>query len=262
MNEKINNILSEYSEIVKEKLKIRMSDPESSMVKIWFEIADKIIDQVNIEDLYIDINPNDIETLKFFREKKLDNRSNSEIVSDYLAENVYLNDFYAEKVCLNIKKLSFYSLYPTILIKLVDNNIIKMDKNYYTVFKYFVKNRGKFRENMDNYIVVRMFINYFYGIIYGDTKYKTIKKLNCENFHNFEYYKFFLYNNIKKQLNNDLIYFDIDEFYYKGDHQFNFDIPYEIENVDEFVIFKKKKYIEKITNTNKYRGFKYLLNSI
>jgi hypothetical protein len=137
---------------------------------------------------------------------------------------------------------------------LIDNNILKLDKNYYTVFKYLYKNRVEFKKNMDSYIVVKMFINYFYGILTN----KKENKLNCENMFNFEYYKLFLYNKIKKQLQNDLIYIDTDTFYYKGDYDFNFDIPYEIENVKEFIIFKKKKYISKINNETEYHGFKFV----
>jgi len=255
MNEKINNILSEYSEIVAE---FRTATKFSPMIGIWFEIADKIINQVNIEDLYIPVITNDIETLKYYREKKLDNRSTMELVDDYISNNVYINETYTEKVCLDIKRLTFNSLYPLILIKLIDNNIIKMDNNYYTVFKYLYKNRIKFKENMNNYLVVKMFINYFYGIISNEEKKDHNKKLNCENFYHFNYFKFFLYNTIKTQLNDDLIYLDTDMFYYKGEHQFNFDIPHEIENVQEFLIFRKKKYIEKINNITGYHGFKYL----
>lgn len=273
MNEKINNILSEYSKVVvlhtkkinnlPQYTEITLSDIEklknpnkfSSMSKIWFDIADKIIDQVDIKDLYIDVNKNDVESLKFFREKSLDNRSTSEMVSDYISGNVYMNDLYADKVCLNIKSLMFTSFYPHILIKLVDNDILKMNEKYYTVFKYIFTKRNE----LENRIVTKMFINYFYGIISGESRPdQKNNKINCGKLFNFEYYKLFLYNKIKAQLKNDLIYLDVDKFYYKGDHQFNFDLPYEIENVDEFVIFKKKKFIEKINNNTKYKGFKFV----
>lgn len=256
MNEKIDNILSEYYEIVVENLNSVKFTP---MTKIWFEMADKIINQINIEDLYIPVIPNDIETLKFFRKRKLDDKSNNELsaneIPNNISENVYLNTLYYEKVCLNIKLLTFNSLYPTILIKLIDNNIIKMENNnYYTIFKYLYVNRTKFKTS-NNYIVVKLFINYFYGILAGDERHYN--KINCKNFHHFDYYKYLLYNTIKKQLNDDLIYFDTDVIYYKGDHQFNFGIPFEIEDVQEFLIFRKKKYIEKIDNVTRFHGFKF-----
>lgn len=239
MNEKINDILREYQ--IEPCGKVELQEKFNS--KIWFEIADKILKSIKLEDLIIKPIDDSVTKLKFYRQKHLIDFSES--------ERIYLNSKYTEKVCQNIKSLTFSSFYPILLIKLIDNHIITLDnEKYYIVFKYLYTNKSQFK-NTNNYFIVKIFINYFYGILSSD----KITKLNSKNFENFDIYQFIIYDEIKNKLKNDLIYLDTDTFYYFGDYDWSFDIPYKIENVDQLLIFRKKKYFEVINGTPHYHGF-------
>ena len=124
--------------------------------------------------------------------------------------------------------------------------------DYYTIFKYIFSNI-KYFKNKESYMVAKIFINYFYGILVSS----KITQIHSENFENFEKYIYLITNYIKNYLKDDLIYFNTDCFYYfDKNYKFNLEIPHEIENVNEFIIFRKNKYIELIDNNLHYRGFK------
>jgi len=238
MKDKIYNILKEYCiahNIIPEKRELKRQN--------WFEIANNILKEININDLYIEPIINDIDKIKFLRNKK---------TSKFFNSNVELNTKYQESVCKNIKTLTFYSLYPTLIIKLVDNNIMKIENvNHYTLFKYLFINRAYFK-NTDMYYIIKIFTNYFYGIYYSD-----------KTFENFNMYRSFLYQSFKNLLKDNLIYYDTDTVYYFDDnYTFNYDLPYEIEELKEFIIFRKKKCIEIDNNNNiKYKGFRQVNKS-
>ncbi len=249
MNEKINNILEEYY--------TKIGDFNTHLnkffnINIWFEIADKILANVNINDLIIEPNIHPIDKLKLLRYKHTAN--------DWNYGNVFLNDFYQNKICENIKKLTFYSLYPNLIVRLADNDIINFNNNeYYLLFKYLYHNRAKFKE-YNTYILVKILINYFYGIVSGESSptYYRKKLINCKNFENFDIYKYGIYGNILNKLGDNLIYLDTDQFYYKGEHEFNLNLTFEIDNIDKFIIFQKKKYVEISGEGTKIKGFKIL----
>lgn len=237
MIEKLNEILNEYKYLEKDIRKVN-SD-------LWFKILDKIISNINISDYYIEPNPNNIEKIKILR--------NSNLNKNITRSNIYLNDNYIEKNIKNIKKFSFISLYPTLIIKLIDNNIIKINRNdYYTIFKYLVNNRNYFK-NKSSYVIVKIIINYFYGILVS----KKQNKIILQNFEEFDNYKYHMYDNIKTILKDDLIYLDTDQFYYiDNNYNIDFNIPYEIEDVSSFKIYRPKKYIEVIDNIITHKGFR------
>lgn len=248
MKEQIHNILKEYSKLDFSNLS---TSPSQFSSQTWFEIANKILQSINIEDLYIEPKIDIIAKLKFYREQKNKKKLGYQLQS--LPPNIYLNEKYIEKICKNIKLFSFNSYYPTLIIKLIDNNILSINNmEYYTIFKYIFSNKEYFK-NKESYIVAKVFINYFYGILGSD----KITQIYSKNFENFEKYKYLITNYIKNYLKNDLIYFDTDCFYYfDKNYKFNFEIPHEIENVKDFIIFRKKKYIELIDNNLHYHGFK------
>lgn len=247
MNEKINNILNEYLS------KIKNFDKSFSNyfnINTWFEIVDKILNTVNINDLNIEPIIHPIDKLKLLRYKK----SNS----NWNYGNIFLNEKYKNKICTNVKKITFYSLYPNLIIRLADNNIINFNNNkYYIVFKYLFNNRSKFKE-YNSYIMVKIMINYFYGILVCENSpsYNKKKLVNCQKFENFDIYKYGIYGNILEKLGDNLIYLDTDEFFYKGDYEFNFNLSFEIENIQQLLIFQNKKYVEVSKNGTKFIGFK------
>jgi len=244
MNEKIYNILKEY--YTKNNLTPTSGISKvKSLQEVWFEISDDILKNIDINDLFIESYINEVEVLKYSK------NTHKEVSS-----NVYLNDFYKEKICKNIKCLTFYSFYPALLVKLVDNNIIDINNmNYYLIFKYFFVNR-KYFKNTEVYYIVRMLITTFYGILISD---KT-KIINSDNIYHFDKYKSLMFDDIKLKLKKDLIYLDTDEFYYvDNSYKFDYDISFEIENIKEFLIFKMKKYITvNEDNITSYHGFKTL----
>ena len=236
MKDKIYNILKEYCtshNISSEKIELTKQN--------WFEIADNILKKIDIKDLYIEPIINDIEKIKILRLSK--NNQNLKTLNP----NVNVNANYTEKICTDIKTLTFYSLYPSIIIKLVDYNALKIkDVNYYTLFKYLFVKIVDFK-NTDMYRLVKSMINYYYGIFYNNITFK-----------NFDIYKHHLYESIINNLEDNLIYYDTDTFYYFDDnYTFNYDLPYEIEELKEFIVFRKKKTIEIDYNHNiKYKGFR------
>jgi hypothetical protein len=247
MIEKINDILSEYLEKIKDFKNISYFN-----INTWFEIVDKISYEININDLNIEPIIHPIDKLKLLRYKQSNN------IWNY--GNIYLNDKYQNKICTNVKKITFYSLYPNLIIRLADNDIIKFNNNkYYLFFKYLYTNRAKFKE-YNTYIMVKIMINYFYGILSGESLqyFKNEKLINCQNFENFDIYKYGIYGNILNKLGDNLIYLDTDEFYYKGDYEFNFNLLFEIEDIDQLLIFQKKRYVEICNGTTKIKGFKTL----
>lgn len=249
MIEKINDILNEYLSKIGD---FNKSFNNYFKINTWFEIADKILNTVNINDLNIEPYIHPIDKLKLLRYKHTAN--------DWNYGNVYLNDYYQNKICTNIKKLTFYSLYPNLIIRLADNDIINFNNNeYYLLFKYLYHNRSKFKE-YNTYIMVKIMINYFYGILSGESLqyFKNEKLINCQNFENFDIYKYGIYGNILNKLGDNLIYLDTDEFYYKGDYEFNFNLLFEIEDIDQLLIFQKKRYVEICNGTTKIKGFKTL----
>jgi len=214
MNKKIYNILKEYIE----------KNPSSTM---WFEIANKILDSVSSEDLYIKPKIDEIAKLKFYRLKKLELLQHQ--------SNCELNSKYKEIHLKNIKKLELNSFYPNILEFLFDNKINTLNSNlykYYIIFKYFKNNRIDYKKYcVDNpkeiniSYVINIMINMFYGILFNPN-YDLYYKENLKNFNN---YKFILIKNIKNELLDDLIYYDTDIFFYKGEHNLKLKIPHEIK---------------------------------
>lgn len=250
--EKITSILDEY---------YNSNSVIESNITNWFKIADKILENIDIKDLYIENDSDSVLKLKFYRDKKLQYNQRdilNMLNTSWRHGNVYLNENYKEKVCTNIKMIEFNSMYATLLIKLIDNDIITLkNKKYYTFFKFMVINRVKFKKNLGSYYICKMLINFFFGLLTYEYSHTEHEKIGCRNFENFEIYKHLLYINIKNQLKNDLIYLDTDQFFYiDNNYTFNFDIPYEIENIDEFIIFRKKKYIKIINRQTHYEGFK------
>ena len=248
--EKITSILEEYY----------TNSKIESNTSTWFKIADKILENVDIKDLYIEDDSISILKLKFYRDKKLQYNQKELLNTSWNHGNVYLNDSYKEKICTNVKMIVFNSMYPSLLIKLIDNGIITLKiKKYYTFFKFIVRNRVKFKNNLGSNYLCKYLINFFFGIL--TYEYSCVstqhERIGCRNFENFEIYKHLLYINIKNKLQNDLIYLDTDEFFYiDNNYNFNFDIPYEIKNLNSFIPFQKKKYIYFENSQTYYRGFK------
>jgi len=244
MNEKIYNILKEY--YIKNNLTPTSGVSKTkSLQDVWFEISDDIFKKIDMNDLCIESSVNEVEVLKFYKDNNKD-----------ISSNIYLNEFYKEKICRNIKCLTFYYFYTDLIFKLVDNNIIYINNiNYYLLFKYLYVNRKHFK-NTDVYVIVKIMINTFYGLLVSD----KITKINSHNIYNFDKYKSLMLDDIKLKLKTDLIYFDTDKFYYiDNNYNFDYDIPFEIEDIKEFLIFRMKKYIT--VNENgiiSYHGFKTL----
>lgn len=252
--EKISDIFQEYYKI------LNVNPKKSITITEWFRIADEILKKIDIKELYIKLDDSvSIPKLKFFRDKKLQYNQKELLNTSWKHGNIYLNENYKEKVCTNIKMIEFNSMYPMLLMKLIDNDIITLnDKKYYTIFKFFLINRIKFKQNLQSNFLSKSFINFFYGILSYESACvsEQNKRIDCINFKNFEIYKHLLYLSIKNQLQNNLIYLDTDQFYYIDDnYTFNFDIPYEIENIDEFILFGKKKFIKIINKNTYYEGF-------
>jgi len=205
------------------------------------------IKTINIKELYIKPEINDVELLKILRNKKITKINEDE------KSNIYIDVNYLDKDLKNIKKFSFNSFYPTLLIKLIDNKILNISNiNYFIFFKYMfnIKEQTK---NTDLYHITKLIINYFYGILRNYFK----NKLNSNNFEEFDNFKYFIYKNIKNKLKDNLIYLDTDCFYYiDNDVELNFNIPFEIEHIEAFKIFRSKKYIEVKNGIISHKGLR------
>ena len=101
MEEQIHNILKEYSKLDFSNLS---TSPSQFSSKTWFEIANKILQSVNVKDLYIEPNIDIIAKLKFYREQKNLKKSGYQLET---FPNIYLNEKYIEKICKIIKLFTF-----------------------------------------------------------------------------------------------------------------------------------------------------------
>lgn len=257
MKEKITNILKEYYQSLKSNNKVSISNKINFQSEHWFEIADKILENTDILSLYPDNTNSNSEKINLIKirfcrlkSKKYLNY-NIDNIFEKIKNGLYINNKYKENICLNVKKFNFISLYPNIIEILIDNDILNINnKNYYFVFKYFKNNKNEYIDSECKYII-NCIINYFFGIL-------NHKSLYSSNFENFFIYRDIIYNQIKDKLKNDLIYLDTDMFFfYDNNYNFNFKLQYYIDDVQELIVFRNKKYIEKCDNIINYHGFRF-----
>lgn len=183
----------------------------------------------------------------------------------------YLNPFIKDVALKNVNELSFNSLYPNIICGIVEaglhNNlkdvepppgfpttsgIIKKLVEFKEKFEAFQRNRVDLKKNSPyRYAEIKAEINKFYGELYymfpNDKKnYAFIVTEYLKNY----------YEDLLECNPNTILYIDTDTIYYTGEiNLLDFNIPFEIENIDYIMFSDKKKYAMSKNNIMVTKGY-------
>jgi hypothetical protein len=174
---------------------------------------------------------------------------------------IELNEYYENVMNEKVTKLSFGSLYPSVLYKC----LYRLNKNDYfsKVFRYIyeIYRTDKKELSQEANLVIKYWLNYTYGII---LRYNLC---DCVTFFNSQ--KSIVCKGILNEFKGHIIYFDCDTVYF---HNFNeistrFNnhinklnekvtfLSYDIIEMDLFYITGKRKYIEIGNKDNvKFKG--------
>jgi hypothetical protein len=182
---------------------------------------------------------------------------------------VELNDNYKEIVCHDVNNLQFNTFYPNSMLFLQKRKLIKLDDEHLLPLEFIVNNKKEIlinydpEEMQDINMIMRLFVNYFYGYVMTD---KELIRINCENRENFGFFNHYVLDSIYTKLGQNSIYSDTDCIYYGGDKDIptyiikniykEYDIPFEIDIIDNIIFFARKKYIEANRGEVKIKGFK------
>jgi len=255
MNEKIRKIFDE---------KIIFDEKTNTIVNWNFELRNNINNEIfkilNNKNININIKEDNNlkEILNDFKKKRGFEKGN------IIGSKIELNPSYKELVCHNINKLSFKYFYPKIIEFLIKKNLITLENKYFYPFTYVLNNVEKIHQNDNKLkISINLFLNYLYGyIITNNEKFK----INCENKENIIFFVNYVMDELYNKLGLNVIYCDTDEIYYGGDKKIptylikeifvDYDIPYDIEKIDNCIFFERKKYIIANKGDLKIYGFK------
>ena len=175
----------------------------------------------------------------------------------------YINPYIKEVPLKNVMQLSFNSLYPNIICGMVEagihktakENVQKSLESFKESFEYFDLNKRNLKLNdPDKYLEQKKNINSFYGKL-GFLS-NTDMAPNYPGFVT-EYLRHY-YDDLLKRNQNIILYIDTDIIFFAGEIDLlEFNIPFDIENV-EYVMFSEKKRYVMLKNeivTRGYQGF-------
>lgn len=161
----------------------------------------------------------------------------------------WINPYVKEIPLKNVSQLSFNSLYPNIICGMVESGVHNTAKesvkksleSFKESFEYFSTNRISLKlNNPEKYTELKKGINGFYGKL-GFLS-NTDMAPNYPGFVT-EYLKHY-YDDLLKQNQNIILYIDTDTVFYAGEIDLlEFNIPYDIENVEYIMFSKIKQYV-------------------
>ena len=161
----------------------------------------------------------------------------------------YINPYIKEIPLKNVMQLSFNSLYPNIICGMVEagihktakENVQKSLESFKESFEYFDLNKRNLKLNdPDKYLEQKKNINSFYGKL-GFLS-NTDMAPNYPGFVT-EYLRHY-YDDLLKRNQNIILYIDTDTIFFAGEiNLLEFNIPFDIENVEYVMFSEKKRYV-------------------
>ena len=161
----------------------------------------------------------------------------------------YINPYIKEVPLKNVMQLSFNSLYPNIICGMVEagihktakENVQKSLESFKESFEYFDLNKRNLKLNdPDKYLEQKKNINSFYGKL-GFLS-NTDMAPNYPGFVT-EYLRHY-YDDLLKRNQNIILYIDTDIIFFAGEIDLlEFNIPFDIENVEYVMFSEKKRYV-------------------
>ena len=156
-------------------------------------------------------------------------RLNVKMGSPWIGSYIWMNDSISGVIFKDVKMLSFFKIYPIIMMQFYKEGLIDIPKNDAKKMENYLNNTHLIKDDSD-----RLFVNGYYGKITNDDR----LNISC--------YLCLMYNEILSK-NKNIIYIDTDIIYYTGEEidLFDIDLPHEIiKEIDYFVILNKKRYIK------------------
>lgn len=161
----------------------------------------------------------------------------------------YINPYIKEVPLKNVMQLSFNSLYPNIICGMVEagihktakENVQKSLESFKESFEYFDLNKRNLKLNdPDKYLEQKKNINSFYGKL-GFLS-NTDMAPNYPGFVT-EYLRHY-YDDLLKRNQSIILYIDTDIIFFAGEIDLlEFNIPFDIENVEYVMFSEKKRYV-------------------
>ena len=161
----------------------------------------------------------------------------------------YINPYIKEVPLKNVMQLSFNSLYPNIICGMVEagihktakENVQKSLESFKESFEYFDLNKRNLKLNdPDKYLEQKKNINSFYG------KLGLLSNTDmAPNYPGFvtEYLRHY-YDDLLKRNQGIILYIDTDIIFFAGEIDLlEFNIPFDIENVEYVMFSEKKRYV-------------------
>lgn len=218
----------------------------------WKEISSLITNSLKNYNLIKKDNSELKDKIKDFELKM-----NSTIIGPYEG----LNSKYTGYLIENVNYLRFNSLNPEAFLFLIKNKIISIPEEYEKGISYIIENYNKLKNKLSKKAlsIVKIFKNHIYLLI-------NQKKIECDNPYYLSYFTNIILYDIHTQLGENVIYSNVDECFFKNgskiiklllkDYFNDFDIGYEINNIEKFMIFDYRKYIIINNGEINIKGFK------
>jgi hypothetical protein len=179
----------------------------------------------------------------------------------------YINDNIRNIYQVDIKEFSFENLYANLLVELYDANLIdfRIDSLVIERVKDFIINKHKIKETNPTYYLETLT---FVGSLY--VRYFSKNESNYL-FNIYSHYLKQFYDDLIKVNDDNILYVDVDVFYYKGDLNWDSLINPSIyitdKNVDAAIFFNMKRYALLIegefkTKLPKYDSKNKILNDL
>jgi hypothetical protein len=168
---------------------------------------------------------------------------------------VEFNADYKELLLKPVSSLTFYSLYPRIIVALAEQ--LQSNDKSVRILKFLIENRGELKQMFGNVAneLLKIWLNYYYGVKCKDAN--TL--VNHENVKSAARY---LLERVISHLGRNLVYADTDEIYFNGSLNKQtlafldyVGFPYEVQEHKAGIFFGKKKFIL-IEGESTIRGFK------
>jgi len=217
----------------------------------------KVLNNSHLSDYnFMMYNPNNLKIYHTIIKSLLDNFFDYQQVKDFHIREK--NNFDSGVILLNkkmtnvwmkdITEVQFIHLYPNIIIKLWEQELLKFNiKEFGVLFKFLVENKESIKDKLmgNNKSLLNFIINYTYS---AGTNNNSIIKVDGLNLV-IPYYKDVLidlfdnYPNNLIYIDTDVIYFDFLDKVILNKYILPLQLPYKIEYHPGIFIMKKKSYI-------------------
>lgn len=167
---------------------------------------------------------------------------------------VFVNPLMSRKWNINCKLIEFNSLYPNSILELYDTDRIEFNiREFGELFKILCDVRRNYKKTISerNYLFLKVLINYTYGVLHYNGNDED-RFLACSDPFLISSYSQDLFRSLITMESKNIIYVDTDQIYlYEINDRIklflkyfdNAGIPYEIEDIPQFMTIDPKKYI-------------------